>query len=304
MNNFHTYLPISENNIRWDIYLTGAGMATIPANSQYPSKGHPEAYNFRPEVGRVLAEYQILLIAQGQGIFESANTEPIDVRPGTVILLFPGVWHRYHPLKNIGWKEYWLSWNGEQLYRLMKKGLLDPSRAALTLENPDEVLTVFERILNHVQQHPAENSNVLSAYAMEVLTLAMENVETNEIAQDTTLPTEYTHSLDDPIVFKALQIIWNHSYRNFHVDDIAKQLPVSRRTLERKFSQTVKHSIREEITRCRIARAKHMLTNTTLPVKHIAYSAGFASTDRMGKVFQRNLSMTPTKYRSNSKKNL
>lgn len=297
MSDFHTYLPISENNMRWDIYLTGVGVETISANAQYPPKGHPGTYNFRWETGRELAEYQILLITEGKGVFESAKTEQISITAGNVILLFPGVWHRYRPTKKCGWKEYWLSWNGEQLYRLMKKGLLDASEPVLTLAQPDEVSKAFERILKHVKAHPAENSNVLSAYAMEVLTLAMENVQTIQVPKDTTVPVEYAHSIDDPIVFKALQIIWNHSYRDFRVDSIVEQLPVSRRTLERKFMHSVKYPIRSEITRCRIERARHLLINTTLPIKHIAFSVGFSCSDRMGKVFQQQLGITPGQYR-------
>ena len=29
-----------------------------------------------------------------------------------VILLFPGVWHRYRPDVDVGWDEYWISFNG------------------------------------------------------------------------------------------------------------------------------------------------------------------------------------------------
>jgi len=304
MENFFTYLPISENNMRWDLYLTGVGLATVQAKDVYPPIGHPGVYNFRWETGRVLPEYQILLIAKGQGTFESSKTEEITVHAGNIILLFPGIWHRYRPCHNSGWQEYWLSWNGEQLYRLMKKGILDVNRPILSVEHPEQIRDVFGRILNHVQSHPAENPNVLSAYAMEVLTLAMDTVQTQQVSRDTALPIEYAHSVDDPIVFKALQIIWNHSYRDFRVDDIVELLPVSRRTLERKFLHALNYPIRSEITRCRLERAKHLLTNTALPIKQIAFSVGFSSTDRMGKVFQRKTGDSPRNYRKKFQQSL
>jgi LacI family transcriptional regulator len=133
---------------------------------------------------------------------------------------------------------------------------------------------------------------------MEVLTLAMENIQTALVPKDTAVPTEYAHSIDDPVIFKALQIIWNHSYRDFRVDDLTKVLPVTRRTLERKFEKALGYSIGTEITRCRLERAKHLLTNTTLPITHIALAVGFSGTDWMGKVFNRELGMTPGQYRS------
>ena len=301
LDNFFTYLPISENNIRWDIYLTGAGVATISPDSNYPPAGHPTLYNFNWKNGRVLPEYQILMIAEGEGTFESVGTKEISLKPGSIILLFPGVWHRYHPKKSTGWKEYWLSWNGERLYRLLKKGVLNPAEPVLHLATPKEVRPVFEKILEHIQTHPTKNSSVLSAYAMEILALSIENEFNHPMQRDTAVPIEYAHSVDDPIVFKALQMIWNHSYRDFKVENIVKLLPVSRRTLERKFAETLNRPIRSEITRCRIARSKHLLTNTQLPAKHIAYSVGFSSSDRMGRVFQRELGITPSEYRERVK---
>jgi AraC-like DNA-binding protein len=296
-DNFFTYLPITENNMRWDIYLTGVGSATVRIGDEYPPKGHPGVYNFRWESGRVLPEYQILLITEGRGTFESAKTDEIAINAGNIILLFPGIWHRYKPDNDSGWKEYWLSWNGEQLYRLMKKGVLDINRPILEVEDQDRVRIAFERILAHAQAQPAENTNVLSAYAMEVLTLAMDTVQANQVPKDTAVPAEYAYCVDDPLVFKALQIILNHSYRNFRVDDIVQLLPVSRRTLERKFLKTLNYPIRHEIARCRLERSKHLLINTTLPIKHIAFSVGFSSSDRMSKVFQREMGSTPSQYR-------
>lgn len=295
--NYFAYLPINANNMRWDVYLTGVGVASIPAGGAYPPDGHPGIYRFSWEMGRVLPEYQILLIAEGQGVFESAKTQEVAVRAGDVILLFPGLWHRYRPSKDSGWKEYWLSWNGEQLYRLLKKGLLNSKQAVLSVKKTEEMVAVFAKILDYVQVHPAENSNILSAYAMEALALAMENVPSRQIQRENAISAEYAHSIDDPFVFKAVQAIWNHSYRDFRVDDIVRQLPVTRRTLERKFMQAIGHSIGTEVARCRVERARHLLTSTSLPVKHIAMAVGFSNTDWMRKVFLRELGVAPSQYR-------
>ncbi len=296
-DNYFAYLPINQNNIRWDVYLTGVGMASIPAGSVYPPEGHPGIYNFSWDMGRILPEYQILLIAEGEGVFESGKTQATAVRTGDVILLFPGLWHRYRPSKDSGWREYWLSWNGEQLYRLLKKGVLSPKRAVLSIKRKEEMVTVFEKILSYVKAHPAENSNLLSAYAMEALALAMEAVAPQPVRCEHAVPAEDVHSVDDPIVFNAVQAIWNHSYRDFRVDDIVRQMPVTRRTLERKFMQAMGHSIGTEIMRCRVERARHLLVSTSLPVKHIALAVGFSNTDWMRKVFLRELGVAPSQYR-------
>jgi AraC-like DNA-binding protein len=298
-NNFFQYLPINQENIRWGLYLTGAGLCRVEPASPYPPKGHPDVYDFNWAAGRVLPEYQILLIAEGHGLFESSPTGSVPLVAGNVLLLFPGLWHRYRPNPQTGWKEYWLSWNGEYLYRLQRQGLLNPERAVLTAQNPDHILQAFERILGHVRTHPAENSSVLSAYAMEVLTLAIQNEQKAAVPRrsEKTIAVCPEHALDDPVVFNALQLIWNHSYRNFHVEDIVQKLPMTRRTLERRFRRSLGHSIGAEITRCRIERARHLLINTTLPIKHIALAVGYAGADRLGKAFRQETQQTPTQFR-------
>ena len=296
---FFQYLPINQENIRWGLYLTGAGVCRVEPDSPYPPKGHPDVYDFNWTAGRVLPEYQILLIAEGRGLFESSPTGSVPLASGSVLLLFPGLWHRYRPDPHTGWKEYWLSWNGENLYRLQRQGLLSPNRAVLAAQNPDRILHAFERIFEQVRSHPAENSSVLSAYAMEVLTLAIHNEQKAAVpgTGQKAVADCPEHALDDPVVFNALQLIWNHSYRDFGVEDIVRKLPMTRRTLERRFRRCLGHSIGAEITRCRIERAKHLLINTTLPIKHIALAVGYAGTDRLAKAFQQATNQTPTQFR-------
>lgn len=297
--NFFQYLPINQENIRWGLYLTGAGVCRVEPDNSYPPKGHPDVYDFNWAAGRVLPEYQILLIAEGRGLFESAPTGSVPLASGNVLLLFPGLWHRYRPDPHTGWKEYWLSWNGENLYRLQRQGLLSPDHAVLAALNPDRIRLAFERIFEHVLVHPAENSSVLSAYAMEVLTLAIQNEQKAAVPQSEGKAVAVCpeHALDDPVVFNALQLIWNHSYRDFRVEDIVRKLPMTRRTLERRFRRCLGHSIGAEITRCRIERAKHLLINTTLPIKHISLAVGYAGADRLAKAFQQSTHQTPTHFR-------
>jgi AraC-like DNA-binding protein len=296
---FFQYLPINQENIRWGLYLTGAGVCRVEPDCPYPPKGHPDVYDFNWTAGRVLPEYQILWIAEGRGLFESAPTGSVPLVAGNILLLFPGLWHRYRPDPETGWKEYWLSWNGENLYRLQRQGLLSPSRAVLTAQNPEHIRRAFERIFEQVRSHPAENSSVLSAFAMEVLALAVQNEQKAAVPHtgQKSVAVCPEHAIDDPVVFNALQLIWNHSYRDFRVEDIVKKLPMTRRTLERRFRRSLGHSVGAEITRCRIERAKHLLINTTLPIKHIALAVGYAGADRLAKAFQQATRQTPTAFR-------
>ncbi len=299
-NNYFYYLPISRYNIVWELYLTGIGLCNSLPHMPYPPRGHPELYDFNWDKGRVLPEYQVITISQGEGTFESTQTGICPIKAGQVLLLFPGVWHRYRPSDRTGWCEHWLSWNGEYLYRLTRRGLMSPRRPILDLSDQlNPVLKVHNRLLETVSGQSAENSHVLAAWALELLSLVLEADDRTErkLEHEHTYP----HGIKDPIVGEAVKYIWSHSYRDLSVTDLVRHLPATRRTLERKFKQELGHSIGTEIKRCRIERARHLLEQTRLPIEHIALAAGFSGADRMGKVFQQEAQTTPGGYRKRIK---
>jgi transcriptional regulator GlxA family with amidase domain len=102
---------------------------------------------------------------------------------------------------------------------------------------------------------------------------------------------------DDPVVQRALEIIWTQTPFPASVDGIARQLPVTRRTLDRRFVEAIGHSVLAEINACRLQRAKRLLTESELPVKTVAHVAGFTSTERMRVLFIEREGISPLAYR-------
>jgi transcriptional regulator GlxA family with amidase domain len=94
-----------------------------------------------------------------------------------------------------------------------------------------------------------------------------------------------------------MEIIWTHGNFPMSVSDIARHLPVTRRTLDRRFVEATGHSVLEEINSCRLSRAKRLLTETELPVKTVAHLAGFNRTERMRVLFIEREGTSPTAYR-------
>ena len=120
---YFKYLTVSENDKDWGVSLSAAGYARIAPKTVYPPKGHPAGYHFDWQHGRIIHEYQIIYITAGGGKFESEATGILHVNKGTVIFLFPEVWHRYEPDKRTGWDEHWISLNGYIPDRLKQKGI-------------------------------------------------------------------------------------------------------------------------------------------------------------------------------------
>ena len=299
-NNSFLYLPISEENLLWDLYITGIGRAHIHKGQDYPPKGHPEVYDFKWKTGRVLPEYQILFISEGQGVFESLYTGMVEVKAGNVLLLFPGIWHRYRPMMETGWKEYWLGWNGEYLYRLNKRKIIRPEKSVLAVSRSNVIIDTYNKIFNIAAIKPTENAHVLAALGMQILAHALQSIDQDNIQVSGGI-VNTKDMIKDEIVAEAVQNIWSHSHRNITVNTVVEELPVTRRTLERKFKRFLGCSIGQEINRCRIERAKHLLINTNLPIEHIALAVGFSGADRLGRVFRRHENSSPREYRKSTR---
>ena len=81
------------------------------------------------------------------------------------------------------------------------------------------------------------------------------------------------------------------------VDDVMDAVPMSRRSLERRFRTLVGHSISDEIRRAHVERAKQLLLSTDMAMPQIAAASGFTSGTRLGIVFLREVGEPPTEYR-------
>lgn len=291
---FH-YVPVNERDVQWGLYVTGAGCGDWHANDPYPRRRHPDLYHFTWTQGRVLPEYQVVLITRGEGVFESGPTGTRQIRSPAVLITTPGVWHRYRPGAETGWTEYWVGMNGEQLHRLQRQGILRPENPILPIADSTELVGLCEDLLTRVRVNP-QRTHSIATVALQILASALELAEARPLPQRATP----MRSAEDAVIAEAVQYIWDHSQRPMTIDDLVDQLPLSRRSLERRFRKAMGRSILDEITRCRLQRAKQLLEETSLPVAQVAAAAGFSSTDRMNEVFQRDEGVSPWAYRKKS----
>lgn len=294
--NYFRYVPVRQRDVQWGLYVTGAGCTSIPAGEEYPPRPHPELYSFRWAAGRTLPEYQAIYITHGRGIFESAPTGGQEVSPGTVILLFPGVWHRYRPLVEVGWDERWVSFNGDIADRLVEQRFFSPERAVLHTGLNESVLAAYESLLRRLHDEETGYPHLIASDALEILA-AVSAAGESEPAELIAHGPQDVVAVKDRIVAEAMRLIWEQSHRPMTIDGLARQLPVTRRSLERRFRAALGHGIHEEILRCRLERAKRLLAATDLSIKEVAAAAGFSTADGLGRTFRRVEGVAPLDYR-------
>lgn len=298
---FFRYLPVSRRTVRWGLYLTGCGHVSLPASGEHPPRGHPELYQFCWDQGRVLPEYQFIYLTRGAGTFESAGTGTRKLAAGNLIVLFPGIWHRYRPACRSSWETLWIGVDGDHVRRLVAEGFFSADRPVLEVGMNRDLREAYLRLIRLVRDERESNPLLLAARAMEILAWILAPSRP-EIPQPETAP--FATPITDRFVAEAVRFIWSHSRPELTVAEVAAHLPIARRSLERRFQQLLGHTILEEIMRCRIERARRLLESTDLPLKAVAFAAGFSSAERFSKVFRRAERMPPAEYRRTKVKRL
>lgn len=101
----------------------------------------------------------------------------------------------------------------------------------------------------------------------------------------------------DPEVVAALRLIRRERHRPIRVVDVLREVPVSRRSLERKFRKILNRGVSEEIRRVQLEHAKSLLASTDLPMSVLAQRAGFSNAKHLSVAFRAETGQTPTSYR-------
>jgi LacI family transcriptional regulator len=101
----------------------------------------------------------------------------------------------------------------------------------------------------------------------------------------------------DPTVARALRFMWDNFDQDLSVDDVAQEVGVNRRKLERGFRQSLGCTVRDELRRRRLDVACDLLRSTRDPIADIATKVGYRSSQYLHRAFRAAYNMTPRAYR-------
>jgi AraC-like DNA-binding protein len=288
MKDYFVYLPQETGNSLWGCVATAAGYTHIPPHQPYPPSQHPLDHHFKWEEGRVLRSYQIILISAGSGIFESAACPgPQTVEPGTVLVLFPGIWHRYRPARNTGWTEHWLECRGPAPDAALRQGIIHPERSLLRPASLHDWLDYFERCHSLARLDGVANQDLLSTLALHLLAL---------LGHAQRPQRGFTRRID-AVVQRAHTLIAQRCQEPLNPQALAKELGVGYSHLRHSFQSRMGLSLREHYLNTRIQKAQDFLLSSTKSVKEIADLLGFDSASHFSLQFKRRVGQSPNVWR-------
>ncbi len=102
---------------------------------------------------------------------------------------------------------------------------------------------------------------------------------------------------EDKKVIEAQRYLENHYQDEITVDELAEQLTVSRRTLERRFKKATHNTITEYKQRVKVEAAKRDLETTRKNVTEVMYDVGYSDTKSFRNLFKKITGLTPIEYR-------
>ena len=103
--------------------------------------------------------------------------------------------------------------------------------------------------------------------------------------------------IEDHEVLQAIRFIQDHVGEGIQVDDVAKEVALSRRTLQQRFKKMLGYSVHNKIVSSRIERACKLLVETNMSATQIAVSLGYPELKYISRSFQKETGMSPLAYR-------
>jgi len=284
---FFRYFPVSSRDEQWGMYVSGAGLTRVPPFARsYPVSVHPDAYMYAWETGRVLHEYQVLYIAHGEGEFESKTAGAREVVAGTAILLFPREWHRYRPRREVGWDEYWVSFGGEHMDRLVRLGFFSPQEPLLVTGADEAIQHAYLDLLDRARTQPPGYQQLNAASVHAILAAVLAAVRRQRHGG---------HS--EEIVRRAKALLEEKVEGVVSLARLAASLHVSPEHFRRLFRTHTGMSPYQYYLQLKIHRARQLLSATPLTVKQIAHTLGFESPFHFSKAFKQRTGLSPSQWR-------
>ncbi|WP_165953120.1 AraC family transcriptional regulator [Pedobacter changchengzhani] len=287
MHNFYKYFPSSDKGCDWGLNVLSVGCSRVLPNEIYPNPSHPSHHNFTWEMGRVLQEYALVYIVNGTGILETETLKE-EITDGTVFMIFPDERHRYKPDNQKGWDEYWISFNGDYIEKLIEEHLFSKTDPMFQLGFNEQMLQLFASVVHIAKDENKGYQAVISSATIHILGILHGFKQQQNHDKD---------SISDLTVKKA-KILFRHKV--LEITDpkaIADELEVGYSWFRKVFKENTGISPGQYFIQLKTQKAKELLVNQQYSIKEIAYILKFESPFYFSKLFKQKTLFTPLQFR-------
>lgn len=290
MEPFIKYMTPSLEDKNWGLYLNCVGKVDVEPGSAYPLKSHPSNYYFTFGDGRILNEYQINYITDGEGIYENRN-DKYRIRPGTLLITRPGDWHRYRPEMQVGWTEYYVGFAGRIADQIFRQSWFRRQINVLPIGNREEIIDTYDKIFEFVREAKPGYQQVASGMVMKLLGFI--------VSMD--MQKKYSGERVARIIQDACFKIREHIETEMDFEEFAQSKNIGYSYFRKMFKKYTGMPPLQYHLELKVMRAKEMLLYTDMNVKAISYKLGFQSIYYFSRFFKKKLGVSPSEMRKTAK---
>ncbi|MBO5624347.1 MAG: AraC family transcriptional regulator [Prevotella sp.] len=286
------YLVANERDARWGLTVSTVGYDEVHADEPYPTPNHPDGYYFDTAKGRILNEYQLLYLVEGEGLFTSDHQPSTKIKSGDFFLLFPGEWHTYHPLPGKKWKSFWIGYRGRNMDDRVRAGFMSPEKPIYHVGYSAEIVNLYRSALKASLEEAAFVQQTLAGIVNHLIGL-MYSLERNIIFNKDSERVE--------MINRARQRIREALESPLSIQQIASEMSVSYSNFRKLFKEYTGISPALYQQDLKLQRAKELLSTTDMSIKEIAYQLNFESPDYFSSKFKTKTGLKPSDFRQQTK---
>lgn len=236
-----------------------------------------------PHEGRKLAHFCFVYTLAGSTSYEDSHVARHTLRPGDLLLVQPGVVHRYGNARKRRWDECFIVFDGP-VFRLWRNGLADPARPIINLQP----IEYWHKRMLSCTEGPDEPG--LAHQLRQVVNLLgfMTEVFETQAARGPKGDSWLNQSCQRLGFDLAEEINWN---------EFARSLGMSADHFRKRFTRAMGVSPGRYRTARVIDRACEMIAQGDKLGKEIAAELGFANEQHFSRRFRQVTGMTLTQFR-------
>jgi AraC-like DNA-binding protein len=236
---------------------------------------------------RTIQAYVVVYLLEGGGVYSDPLNGERDVQAGDVVVLFPGLAHRYHRKRPEDvWSECFIEFEGTVFEALEADGYIDrktpvlsPGLDAGLMRNCDDLLR------DYTVARPGEEA--MFCARMHLLLVQM-------VEADRALGARRVRGKFAAMACALLQASLE---TNPDWASVASRFGMSERTFRRRFTEEVGVAPSHYRVQQRIDAAKRLLHETALGVDEVAERLGYCDTKFLHRQFKQITGMTPAEFR-------
>ena len=212
------------------------------------------------------------------------------ISKGDAFFIFPGQWHSYQPIANIGWDEYYVTFQGDYFEKLLN-GIINRANPIFHIGMNDQIVKHFGEMLDCARAQKSGFQAVLAGITMHTIGLIY-SINKNQ---------DYG-SVSMQKIQEACVLMRENIYDKFTPEDIAESINMSYSNFRKSFKQYTGIAPHQYMLQLKLSKIKDLLSSTEMSIQDIAMKLNFESADYFSYFFRSKTGINPLSYRKEIEK--